>query len=458
MIPKLLKAGKPKILASTAALVALTTLVDWASGNNISLAALYILPMMLGAVVLGPLEIAALAVLCSYLRYWFDVPGSPADLALRFVFAALAYFLSGLFVAGLVRKHEQAIRHLNQIQVEQTLRQDAEEQLRVLAESSPAGIFTVDGAGKVLAANTSANRLFMLPLDKTVQGRLISDYLPFLGEVLRLKKESVGLRTATQCQGFRENGEIFLAHIWFSSYSVSEGKRLAAIVVDSSDEMRDREEQGLRQLQAGNEIAAVAIAHEVRNVCEAMAMLCDDLRRRHGLARDESLSGLEKLVSGLEAIAYLELQPKTQELVEEVPLKEVLDNLRIIVEPAWREIEGTVRWHVPDDAPAVWAEPHGLLQVFLNLAQNSHRAVQEGGDRTLDITICSHERKVSVKFHDSGPGIRTPENLFQPFQKGAAGSGLGLYLSRSIVRNYGGELRFESVPRGSCFIIELEAV
>jgi nitrogen-specific signal transduction histidine kinase len=49
----------------------------------------------------------------------------------------------------------------------------------------------------------------------------------------------------------------------------------------------------------------------------------------------------------------------------------VLDDLRIIVEPAWREIEGIVRWHVPAEIPGVWAEPYGLLQAFLNLVQNT---------------------------------------------------------------------------------------
>ena len=47
---------------------------------------------------------------------------------------------------------------------------------------------------------------------------------------------------------------------------------------------------------------------------------------------------------------------------------------------------------------------------------------------------------------------------FQPFQDGAAGSGMGLYLSRFIVRSYGGELRFEPSASGSCFAVELEAV
>src|SRR5579862_3483261 len=119
MIAWLLKAGKVRILAGTAALVALVAFADWSVGPNVSLAALYILPMMLGAVVLRPWEIAVLALLCSYLKKLFDVPGSPADLTLRFVFAVVAYLVSGLFVNSLVRKQTQAVQHLGRIQYEQ---------------------------------------------------------------------------------------------------------------------------------------------------------------------------------------------------------------------------------------------------------------------------------------------------------------------------------------------------
>ena len=139
-----------------------------------------------------------------------------------------------------------------------------------------------------------------------------------------------------------------------------------------------------------------------------------------------------------------------------MPLREVLDNLRIVVEPAWREIEGAIRWLLPEDMPIVCAEPHGLLQVFLNLAQNSHRAVQQEPVRELIISISTREQKVLIRFQDSGPGIRDAENLFQPFQPSAVGRGLGLYVSRLIVRSYNGELRFERQPRGSCFVVELE--
>src|ERR1051326_5355406 len=105
MIALLLRAGKLKILATTTILVVLVSLADWLVGHNVSLAPLYIVPMMLGAVVLSPVEIGFLAGLCSYLRALFDTTGSPAELALRFIFAVAAYFVSGLFVLGWVRNH-----------------------------------------------------------------------------------------------------------------------------------------------------------------------------------------------------------------------------------------------------------------------------------------------------------------------------------------------------------------
>jgi hypothetical protein len=73
-------ARQVRSLRPTAVLVLLTTLLDWVVGHNVSLAALYILPMMLGAVVLRPAETAVTALICSYLRSRYDTPGSPVEL------------------------------------------------------------------------------------------------------------------------------------------------------------------------------------------------------------------------------------------------------------------------------------------------------------------------------------------------------------------------------------------
>ena len=457
MISFFLKAGKPQVLSVAAVVIALIALADWAVGTRASLGLLYIIPMMMGAAVLPPWQTALLALLCSALRATFDLPHPQLlELMLRFIFAFLAYTGLGLFVTALIRNRELAVQHLADVRREQSLRREAEEQLKVLAESSPAAIITIDGAGIVLAANTAADGLFSLSGDNTLRGRRIGDYLPVLADALQYQSGSEGLRTAAQCQGRREDGEVFLAHTWFSSYTAADGPRLAAIVVDSSEEMRDREEQSLQQLMKGNRIAAAAVSHEVRNLCSAISLVCGNLTGKHSLAYDEDFRGLIKLVGGLERIASTDLQWRAQDTLEHVPLQEVLDDLRIVIEPDWREINGKVSWRLPGEMPLVVAERHGLLQALLNLAQNSHRAVQDSSIRELSISISIGEQTAVVRFRDTGSGISAPEHLFEPFQPGSDGTGLGLYVSRAVVRSYGGDLRFEPQPAGSCFTVEVQ--
>ena len=457
MIAFFLKGGKPQVLSLAALAITLIAFADWAVDTRASLGLLYIIPMMMGAAVLAPWQTALLALLCAALRAAFDLPHPQLlELLLRFLFAFLAYTGLGLFVTALIRNRELAVQHLADVRREQSLRREAEEQLKVLAESSPAAIITIDGAGNVLAANKAADGLFSLSGARTLRGRRIGDYLPVLADALQYQSGSEGLRTAAQCQGRRDDGEVFLADTWFSSYTAADGPRLAAIVVDSSEEMRDREEQSLQQLMKGNRIAAAAVSHEVRNLCTAISLVCSNLTDKHALVDDEDFQGLIKLVGGLERIASTDLQWRAQETLEHVSLQEVLNDLRIVIEPDWREINGRVCWDLPGEMQFVIAERHGLLQAFLNLAQNSHRAVQESSVRELAISVSVGDQTAAVHFRDTGPGITAPERLFEPFQPGSDGTGLGLYVSRAVVRSYGGDLRFKPQPTGSCFTVEVQ--
>jgi signal transduction histidine kinase len=454
----LLKAGKGKALFATGVMILLIAIADWAIGNRASLGLLYILPMMLGATVLLPWQTVVLALVCAVLRAVFDLPSPRLEVFLRLIFAFLAYIGAGMFVTALIRNRQLAIEHLGRIRREQELRRELEEQLKILVESSPAAILTADGNGVVLAANRAANELFLIPRHESLKGRKIGRYVPLLADAIQVEKGHEGFRTAAQCQGRRENGDIFLAHTWFSSYLAPEGGRLAAIVVDSSEEMRDREEQALRQSMRSNRIAAAAVSHELRNLCGAISLLCGNLQAKHGDQPDDDLQGIATLVRGLERIASYDLQSNASDSLEEVALREVLDDLRIVIEPDWREINGTVLWCLPSAMPMVLAERHGLFQAFFNLAQNSHRAVQACPIRELSIEISIEDRIVRVRFRDTGPGITDPQRLFEPFQPGADGSGLGLYVSRAMVRSYGGDLRFEPQARGTCFTVEISVV
>ena len=428
---------------------------DWYVGNRASLGLFYMLPVMLGATVLAPVEIGALAVVCSVLRSVFDLPSPRVEMLLRFVFAVLAYTGSGLFVAALMRNRALVVRHLERLRHEENLRREAEAQLQLLVESSPAAILTADADGVVLACNKAANTLF---LSSSLAQKRIGEYVPLLAEALTPRGVPEGFRAAAECQGRRENGEIFPAQTWFSSYSTPHGMRLAAIVVDVSEEMRDREEEGMRQLVRGNRIATAALAHEVRNLCSAISLLCSNLKDKHPIAEDEDFQGLTTLAGGLERIASGALSETLHDTLEEVPLREVLDDLRIVIEPDWRETGGTVVWRVADRLPVVLGERHGLLHAFLNLAKNAHRAVQSRSTRELRVSVAQDEHAVHVRFQDTGPGVSDPDRLFQPFQSGADGAGLGLYLSRAVVRAYGGELCYEPESEGTCFRIDLPTI
>jgi two-component system sensor kinase FixL len=64
--------------------------------------------------------------------------------------------------------------------------------------------------------------------------------------------------------------------------------------------------------------------------------------------------------------------------------------------------------------------------------------------------------RVKVRFHNSGPPIANPESLFKPFQPGASGGGIGLYVSRAIIRSFGGDVIYEPVTSGCCFVVALD--
>src|SRR6202008_347581 len=98
----------------------------------------------------------------------------------------------------------------------------------------------------------------------------------------------------------------------------------------------------------------------------------------------------------------------------------------------------------------------GLLQIFLNLAQNSRRAMRNVPIKTLTVSASIEDAWLCVRFQDTGHGVPVPDRLFQPLQPGAEATGLGLYVSRAIVRSFAGDLRHEQQALGTCFTVQLE--
>jgi len=322
-----------------------------------------------------------------------------------------------------------------------------------LVDSSPAAIITTSSDGCVLLANDAAHRLFGLRLG-TLPGQTIRDYLPALVNVPSLDSSRQVFRTAMQCRGRRADGEVFQADVWFSTYVTSAGPRLAAMVLDTSEDLRTHEESSLHQILASSRIMVAAMSHEVRNVCGAIALVHENLSRSGKLKENKDFETLGTLVLALERVAAMDLRQSTSHATA-VEVQTLLDELRIVIEGGLRDSGVTTRWEMEPDLPPVWADRQSVMQVFLNLAKNSERAMENQERKELTVTALREGSGVAIRFHDTGHGVTYPDRLFHPFQSDAESTGLGLYLSRAFMRSFKGDLHYEPQPLGATFVVEL---
>jgi two-component system sensor kinase FixL len=452
-------------------LIAMIALVDWLSPDT-SVGFLYLVPVLLSAAALNGPQILVMAALCGYLREVLDplqgapltvgpllwrafnplqwVPGSFGRLAV----SVAGFAMTGFFVAELNQRRRLLSEHLKEREEQIRLRQEAELQVRVLIDTSPLAILTLDRSGHVLLANESARQLLGFEKEP-LQGEDANLYLPLLCRMLHSHRSGANIRTNVECKGQRRNGEVFLAHVWLSTYLTSGGPGLAAVVWDASENIRDREGAGLDSMMATSRVLIGAISHEIRNLASAAASSYAALEAIGEVAGNEQYQALGTLIRGLEKIASSGLRVASDREAVVADLGTVLDETRIVIEPSLREAGIQVLWEVPGGLPLVQADHHSLLQVFVNLARNSRQALENRERCEVRISATVEKDLVVVRFRDTGPGVAHPEELFRPFQPGADSHGLGLYISRAILRSHGGGLRYEPEDAGSCFAVEL---
>jgi signal transduction histidine kinase len=235
---------------------------------------------------------------------------------------------------------------------------------------------------------------------------------------------------------------MFIADAWFSIDKTELGTRLAAVIVDASERLQERERRGLRSAMSTSQIAMGAVLHEIRNLSAAATLMHTNLQRVPRLKNNEDFEALGNLVKALANITSVDLHT-------------VLDQLRIIIETWFHESEISIQWDIAKELASVWVEESGLLQIFLNLAQNSHKAMSLSERKLLTISANLEGGLVIVRFRDTGPGITAPDELFRPFQRSTGMKGLGLYVSRAIAHSFSAELRYEPTPAGSSWVVEL---
>lgn len=207
------------VLLASGLFILAIAVVDWWTKPYFSLGFLYLFPIMLAAGVLPRWATIMLGIGCALLSERFSNL-DPADAHIRLGFEALALCGCGLLTSEVLLNRRLSL--------------EAQERIRVLVETSPAAIVTIDERGFIELANRAALDL-MSPHDGKLLGQPIAAFLPELHHALRWE-EGPQFRTSMQCRGHRGNGESFLAEVWFSTYKEGASPKLAAIIADVSEE------------------------------------------------------------------------------------------------------------------------------------------------------------------------------------------------------------------------------
>ena len=104
-----------------------------------------------------------------------------------------------------------------------------------------------------------------------------------------------------------------------------------------------------------------------------------------------------------------------------------------------------------DPVPRVLGNPNQLLQAFLQIVENAVDALQESGGGRLQVCLWRESDEVVVQFADSGPGLRDPERVFDPFyttKPVGKGTGLGLSATYGVVQDHKGQITCYNRPEG----------
>jgi signal transduction histidine kinase len=147
--------------------------------------------------------------------------------------------------------------------------------------------------------------------------------------------------------------------------------------------------------------------------------------------------------------------------VEPTDLNQVVMDIHELLAPRAKERNVKFEMNLTEKLPIVQADSEGIHRALLNIVSNAIDAVEDRPEPQVTVgTRLAEEGWVRIVVLDNGPGIGQDQvdEVFKPFvsTKGSRGTGLGLPVSRKILREHGGDIAVQSqVGVGSKFVLKL---
>jgi two-component system, LuxR family, sensor kinase FixL len=362
----------------------------------------------------------------------------------------------------------------------------SEENYRLVVETAPDAVISIDEKGTILFANPATVRIFGHDPTELI-GKPLTVLMPELLRKLHEKGFRRYLATGqrhinwqgTELTALRKNGQEFPVEISFGELSRDGHRLFTGFIRDISERkqaeaMRKEAQQALQMTQAElarvsrlttmGELAA-SIAHEVNQPLTAVtnnSNACLRLLAAGNLQPEVLHRVLEEIVAdGNRASAVV---ARIRGFIKKEPVEknrlDINDVIQEVLALADRELQENrilLDRQLTTALPPVLADRVQMQQVVLNLIMNGVEAMAAITDRPRSLCMQSRMDEsgdVLVAVRDSGTGLSSETHrLFTPFfTTKANGMGLGLSISRSLVESHGGRLwAAPNVPHGAAF-------
>jgi two-component system phosphate regulon sensor histidine kinase PhoR len=321
------------------------------------------------------------------------------------------------------------------------------------------GVVAINQDAQVILVNSEAERLLNLQPFASIQGKHVKEVIrnPDIANLLlkSLYTKEVAAAEITQSMPRETIMEIQ------TSVIDDERRERRGVVAVLRDITR------MRRLEQAKSDFVSTVSHELRTPLTSIkaytaTLLREDVDFNPDTQREflriieEETDRLTRLISDLLDVSRIEsgkMELKTREF-------DFLKLLGIVLDKVMSQAEAhTLRTSLPESLPLVMADPDKIEQVLLNLLGNAVKYSPRGGE--IEVSVKEYPNKLECSVRDQGVGIPR-EHLSRIFEKfsrvdnratrGIGGTGLGLYITRSIVEAHGGTIWAESMPgKGSVF-------